>query len=580
MHDSTRSKCVLLVATIIVFFSRWKIASNNNQLYIRLLYAMNHQLFFFCGQVKLIYIRFFLTLKFIIMVFLLILCTILGSFLAVVITLYWKFIRPEKNLYDFYRSQGIPGEPFVPLVGQLSDIRRANQKDAGMDYRMSLVKKHGYIYVSGFGPWTRLWIIEPDMLADIFGRSHSQDYKKPYNTAAFFKPLTGIHNLLVSEGVEHERGRKMLNPAFHFVKLRSLIPIMVRQTNKAIHEMLFSSSQEYQIVDLNIELNSLTLAIIASSAFGKGFETMANAKEIVSRATTEVIEAMIYRLLRMIDQIPLISQLPYWRKNIIDRGSQEISDFVDQIISDRQLGKSSSACPGNDLLDILLSAVDEHGQPFNDREIKDQALTFVLAGHETTGNLLVWTMYVLMTHDHVLKACRDEVDRILPNGIEPTFETLNELFICEAVLQETLRLYPPAVFFSRECIREHYIGSEGNRQLFIPAGAVILTNAYVLHRREDFWPRPLEFDYTRWMRDPVTGLKPKLAHPFCYLPFGAGPRNCIGQNFALLEAKVILAMLVQQCDFKLEPGQKVVPDVRITMRPKYPLKTKITKRIL
>ncbi|CAF1504412.1 unnamed protein product [Rotaria sordida] len=183
-----------------------------------------------------------------------------------------------------------------------------------------------------------------------------------------------------------------------------------------------------------------------------------------------------------------------------------------------------------------------------------------------------------MTNEEVLRACRDEVDKVLPNGIEPTYEHINELVVCEAVLQETLRLYPPAPFLGRQCIREHTIGSEGNRQLRIPVGANILFNTYALHRHADFWPRPLEFDYTRWMRDPITGLKPKLPHPFCYLPFGAGPRNCIGQNFALLEAKIILAMLVQRCDFEMEPGQKITPDVRLTMRSKYGLRAKVTKR--
>jgi cytochrome P450 len=183
-----------------------------------------------------------------------------------------------------------------------------------------------------------------------------------------------------------------------------------------------------------------------------------------------------------------------------------------------------------------------------------------------------------MTNDIVLQACQDEVDRVLPNGIEPTNEHLNELVVCEAVLQETLRLYPPAPFIGRRCIRQHYIGSEGHRQIRIPKGGEVIVNTYILHRREEFWPRPNEFDYTRWMRDPITGLKPKLAHPFCYLPFAAGPRNCIGQNFALLEAKVMLAMLVQRCNFEIEPGQKIVPDVRITMRPKYGLRAKVTKR--
>jgi cytochrome P450 len=280
----------------------------------------------------------------------------------------------------------------------------------------------------------------------------------------------------------------------------------------------------------------------------------------------------------MIDRIPIIAQLPLWHKRILDKECRKISEFVDQIIADRRHGRSTSQCSGPDLLDLLLSAVDAEGQPFSDQEIKEQALTFVFAGHETTGTLMTWVTYVLMTNEKVWRACRDEVDSVLSNGIEPTHEHMSKLVVCEAVLQETLRLYPPAAFISRLCIREHTIGSEGRRQLCIPVGTNIIFNTYVLHRRADFWPRPLEFDYTRWMRNPVTGHKLKLAHPFCYLPFAAGPRNCIGQNFALLEAKVILAMLVQRCDFQMEPGQKITPDVRITMRPKYGLRAKVTKR--
>ena len=191
---------------------------------------------------------------------------------------------------------------------------------------------------------------------------------------------------------------------------------------------------------------------------------------------------------------------------------------------------------------------------------------------------MTWAMYVLMTNDKVLQACQEEVDRVLPNGTELTNEHLNQMPVCEAVLQETLRLYPPAPFIARRCVREHYIGSEGQRQILVPVGAELTVNTYILHRREEYWPRANEFDYTRWMRDPVTDRKPKLAHPFCYLPFAAGPRNCIGQNFALLEARVMLALLVQRCNFEMEPGQKIVPDIRITMRPKYGLRARITKR--
>jgi cytochrome P450 len=380
----------------------------------------------------------------------------------------------------------------------------------------------------------------------------------------------------VSEGIEHERARKMLNPAFHAINLQSMVSIMVDQTRKVIDELFASTNSPS--VNLQTELNALTLSIIASCAFGKGFETIGNAKDIVNRAFTVVLQAVEYRTMRMVNQIPVLALLPFWHKHIVDEGTRETTQFVEQIIVDRRQNRSKSLCSGSDILDLLLSAVDAEGQPFTDQEIKDEALTFVFAGHETTGNLIVWTLYVLMTNEQVLRACRDEVDRVLSDNIDLTYENMSDLVVCEAVLQETLRLYPPAPIFARHCIREHTIGSKDNHRLHIPLNAVIVTNTYLLHRRAEFWARPLEFDYTRWMRDPITGLKPKLAHPFCYLPFAAGPRNCIGQNFALLEAKVMLAMLVKRCTFELVPGQKVTPDVRITMRPKYGLWAKITKR--
>jgi cytochrome P450 len=278
----------------------------------------------------------------------------------------------------------------------------------------------------------------------------------------------------------------------------------------------------------------------------------------------------------MVNQIPFLSKLPFWKKDILDNGHRIVAKFVDQIIIDRRQGRSTSMSNGPDLLDLLLSAVDNEGQPFTDQEIKDQSLTFVFAGSETTGNLMVWLFYILMTHENVLQACQEEVDKILPNGIEPSNEHLPELVVCEAIINETLRLYPSAPIFVRHCIHEHTIGTE--RQLNIPVGTSITVNSYILHRRSDLWSRPLEFDYTRWMRDSKTGLKPKLPHPFAYLPFAAGSRNCIGQNFALLEAKLMLAMFVQRCHFKLIPGQKIVPDIQITLKTKYGLLANISKR--
>jgi cytochrome P450 len=499
--------------------------------------------------------------------------------LVTIVIIYFKIIRPQKRLYDICRAQGVNGEPFVPLIGQLPEIRRYREADKLMDYPLDQVKRYGYTYLFGFGPIIRLVVAEPDLLADIFSRTNAQNYMKPPIVNTAFSPIIGEQNLLVAEGKEHERARRMLNPAFHHINLKSMVSIITDQTAKTIEELFSTSSSDQKDkppVDIQIQLNALTLSIISSSAFGSGFETITNAKEILCRTFGEVLEATVYRSLFMINQIPILKKLPFWRKDIIDNGARRISDFVDHIIADRRQGHSTSMSNGSDLLDLLLSAVDNEGQPFTDQQVKEQALAFVLAGSETTGNLMTWIFHILMTHDDVLAACQEEVDRVLPNGIEPTNDHLADLVICEAIINETLRLYPPAPMFTRQCIHEHVIGTD--RQLRIPAGITVMINSFILHRRSDLWPRPDEFDYTRWIRDPKTGLKPKLPHAYAYLPFAAGPRSCIGQNFALLEAKIMLAMFIQRCNFQLVPGQKIVPEFKITMRPKYGLWLKVSKR--
>ncbi len=491
--------------------------------------------------------------------------------------IYFKLIRPGQRIYNIFRAQGVNGEPFVPFYGQKSELQRYRRADMTMNFYEDLVKKHGNVLLFGVGSIIRLIVNEPDMIADVLSRNNGKNYRKPPVSSIGFTQIIGRHNLFFTDGDEHERARQMINPAFHHNNLKSMVSIITDRTAKIIESILLelNSNQEKQI-DLQVLFNRLTLSIIVSSTLGLDLETDANAKDVMCRVFYQVINAIIYRSSRMIIKIPLFSKLPFWKKDIVDNGTRNIAEFVNQIIIDRRQGRSKSMCNGPDLLDLLLSAVDNKGQPVTDQEIREQLLTFVYASADKTGNLMVWVFYILMTHENVLQACREEIDKVLPNGIEPSNEHLNDLVICEAIINETLRLYPPLPILIRDCIHENTIGTE--RQLNIPVGASISINSYILHRRSDLWPRPHEFDYTRWIRDPKTGLKPKLSHPFAYLPFGAESRNCIGQNFALLEAKLMLAMLIQRCHFKLIPGQKIVPELQPGLKTKYGLLANISKR--
>ncbi|CAF1579651.1 unnamed protein product [Adineta ricciae] len=501
--------------------------------------------------------------------------TSLVVIVALLYLIYWKLIRPGKRIYDILRAQGIPSEPFIPLLGQVPQLYKYNKQHRIMYFHEELCKKHGLVFMFGLGTHPRLVIQDADLIGDILGRTHAQYYQKPADLSRRLKPLIGLRNLLISNGNEHSRARKMLNPGFHFENLRSMVSIMTDRTSRTIDRLVASSGK---VINLEKELSLLSLTIIASSAFGENFEMIVNAREIVSDAFIAALDAIVNRSLLLIDQIPFLSRLPFWGKDIIDRGCEKALNFVEQIINDRKQGRTTNLCQNADILDLLLQAVDNEGEHFTDEEIKQEAMAFVLAGHQSTGDLMVWIMYIMMTNPHVLHACQSEIDRVLPDKMTPTYETLNELHVCESIIYETLRLYPPIPFFVRQCVHEHTINSK-NQELYIPKDATILINSYLIHREEKYWTRPLEFDYTRWMRDPVTGLKPKLAHPYCYLPFASGPRSCIGQNFAIIEAKVILAMFIQQFDFELEPkNQQIAMDVRIIMRPKFGLFSKITTR--
>ena len=273
------------------------------------------------------------------MVLQVVLSAIVTLVLLTLAAVYFKLIRPQKQSYDQIRAQGIGGEPFVPLFGQMTEVKKHRELHGSMFYHEQLVKKHGHTYVIGYGPYLRLVISDPDLLADIFNRTNAQFIVRPDEFRAEFVPMVGYHNLLVATGDEHARARRMITPAFYHNSLKSMISIIADRTARSIESALQNSvSQDNQTkaVDFQFLFNMLTLSVIVSSAFGADLETNSNAKDVICRVLGEVLDATQYRSMHMLNIIPIISSLPIGRKGVIDGGMRKIGAFVDQIISDRR----------------------------------------------------------------------------------------------------------------------------------------------------------------------------------------------------------------------------------------------------
>jgi len=235
--------------------------------------------------------------------------------------------------------------------------------------------------------------------------------------------------------------------------------------------------------------------------------------------------------------------------------------MVYSLINERHRQAGDTNEEAVDLLSLLLSVRDEEtGQGMNDKQVRDEVITLLVAGHETTSNLLTWTWYLLSQHPEVEQRVHAEVDKVL-GGQLPAVEKLSELRYTHMVLEETLRLYPPAWIFSRKIIADDELGGYD-----IPKNGMILLSPYTTHRHPAFWEDPEEFDPERFTPERSAG-RPHYA----YFPFGGGPRMCIGSSFAMMEAQLILATIVQRYSLRLVPGHLVEPEALVTLRPKHGL---------
>jgi cytochrome P450 len=438
-----------------------------------------------------------------------------------------------------------PGPRGLPLVGNLMDIRR----DA-LGFFTECSHRYGDIVGMRLGTWPAILLNNPHYAESVLVKNHSKFIKH----RVFWRHVVALfgNGLLTSEGEFWHRQRRLAAPAFRAERLACYGEVMVRQTSR-----MLDGWEPGEIRDLHRELLELTYGIAAETLFDSEIKQRAESIQDDVRAVIREIASRIVRPFVIPDCIPLPGHVRYRR--VVRR----IDRYIRKIIDEQRARPTGS----HGLLSMLLSARDESGRPMSDRQLRDEAVTLLLAGHETIALALTWTWYLLAQHPEIDAKVAEEVGRIL-GGRAATVGDIPHLRFTEQVVMEAMRLYPPAWFFGREALCDFEIGP-----YIVRKGTTILISPWVLHRDPRFFEAPAQFRPERW----GTGMSGRLPR-FAYMPFGGGPRVCIGSRFAMTEAILVLATVTQRFRFKWEGEKPIVPLPSITLRPKGGLRMRLVPR--
>jgi cytochrome P450 len=432
--------------------------------------------------------------------------------------------------------------PGLPLVGHLIHFRRDR---LGLH---RLAARAGDITRCTLGR-RPMWMVSSAELAHDVLVTHEDAFTKAPGLGVFARPLLG-NGLLTAEKDDHRRARRLLAPAFAPRRVASYAVQMVACAQRAAARW-----RPGQHVDLADEMMRLTLAVVGRTLFDADIEGDA---KVVGRSITDSMEYLLDSL-----ALPLPAAWPLPRNRRMKRAVIELDEVVYRIIDERK------ARPGDrgDVLSMLLAARDDDGSGLGDQAVRDNIMTLMIAGHDTVANTLAWTWYLLTTHPAIYDRVLAEIDAVC-GARPPTSDDLPRMPLGTMVIEESMRLYPPAYAIGRQAERAIRIGDAS-----VAAGDIVIIAVHEIHARPDYWPEPLAFRPERFTEDE------KKARPRQrYLPFGAGPRICIGNFFAMTEAQLLLSTLAQRWRFTLAQPPTIEPEPLVTLRPRGGVRVQVQPR--
>jgi cytochrome P450 len=436
-----------------------------------------------------------------------------------------------------------------PLLGALPELRRNRLK--------FLVKLAREGPVAGFrvGPVVAHLVTEPALVKHVL-LDHQRNYSKQTRGFEKLRLLLG-NGLLTSEGDFWLRQRRIAQPAFHKERIASFGALMSK-VSEELANAWDAPARAGQTIDVLAQMMAATLRVVSLSLLSKEVEHEAG----------KVGQALTVALAWANDQLTRPISLPMAVPTAGNRAIRNAVKALDEVVLTIIRERRASGQEGADLLGLLMAARDEEsGAAMDDRQLRDEVMTIFLAGHETTANLLAWTFFLLSKNLLEARRLHAELDAAL-EGRTPGLADLPRLPLTRRILDEALRLYPPAWSFGRSAVEADTLGGYA-----IPQGSLVILNPYITHRLPAHWENPEGFDPDRFLPE-----RSQDQARFAYFPFGGGPRQCIGNSFAIMEGVILLATLAQRFRLELLPGEEVEPEPSITLRPKGGLPMKLVRR--
>lgn len=384
-------------------------------------------------------------------------------------------------------------------------------------------------------------INHPDYIQHVL-LSNGQNYNKNTFLNKYLLESVAGQGLLTSENPLWRKQRHLIQPAFHRRNLPKFAGLMQAAANRSLNR-LEGFAAEGRPLDMAKEMMRLTLDIVTQALFSYDISDKA---EVVGEAMDTMVTIGKPRHRKVREAIDTLDRIVYG------------------MIDSRRRNPESGH---DDLLAMLLNARYEDGTAMDDRQIRDEVMTLLVAGHETTANSLSWAWYLLAQHPDVIHALETELDTVL-GGRTPAVDDLPRLPYTERVIQEAMRLYPSAWSLSRRALGEDEIGG-----YYIPKDAIVAMSPYTMHRHPDYWSEPEKFDPERFAPEQVAD-RPR----FAYFPFGGGARQCIGNHFAMMESMIIIPTIAQRFRLRLVPGHPVEEHALVTLRPRYGILVSLERR--